>query len=116
MLARIQVGLKPVFIDSFGEKTRKRIESDLHLSVNSIRTVKVYTVDADISEEQLRQAAQGPYSDPVTQDYSLGPLALDWNLPFHWLLEVGFRPGVTDNEGHTAAQALELLIDRELER
>ena len=116
MLARIQVGIKPVFTDSFGEKTRKKIRGDLKIPVESVRTIKVFTVEADISREELQAAASGPFCDPVTQDYSLRPLALDWNLDFDWLIEIGFRPGVTDNEGHTSAQALELLIGRKLSR
>lgn len=114
MLARIQVGLKPAFRDSFGETTASRIKNDLGLPVDSVRTIKVFTVEADITDDQLLAAAQGPYCDPVTQDYSLGPLALDWHYDFDWLIEVGFRPGVTDNEGRTAAQALELLLGRKL--
>ncbi|MCD6389633.1 MAG: phosphoribosylformylglycinamidine synthase, partial [Desulfobulbaceae bacterium] len=116
MLARIQVGLKPAFTDSFGNQTLKKIKADLGLKIHSVRTIKVFTVEADISAKQMEEAAAGPFSDPVTQDYSLGPLALDWNLNFDWLIEVGFRPGVTDNEGRTAAQALELLIGRKLNR
>lgn len=116
MLARIQVGLKPAFRDSFGETTATSIKNDLGLAVDSVRTIKVFTVEADISDDQLLAAAQGPYSDPVTQDYSLGPLALDWDYKFDWLIEVGFRPGVTDNEGRTAASALELMLGRKLER
>ena len=77
MLARIQVGLKPAFRDSFGETTASRIKNDLGLPVDAVRTIKVFTVEADISDDQLLAAAQGPYCDPVTQDYSLGPLALD---------------------------------------
>jgi len=114
MLARIQVGMKPVFTDSFGEKINKKIREDLQLPVTGVRTIKVFTVDADINEEQLLAAASGPFCDPVIQDYSLGPLALDWDLDFDWLIEVGFRPGVTDNEGRTAAQALELMLGRKL--
>ncbi|MBU0729129.1 MAG: phosphoribosylformylglycinamidine synthase subunit PurL [Proteobacteria bacterium] len=116
MLARIQVGLKPSFIDSFGEQTNKRIQSDLHIAADSVRTIKVFTVDADISQDQLIEAARGPFCDPVTQDYSLSPLALDWGISFDWLIEVGFRPGVTDNEGRTSSQALELLIGRKLKQ
>ncbi|MEJ2034080.1 MAG: phosphoribosylformylglycinamidine synthase subunit PurS, partial [Deltaproteobacteria bacterium] len=116
MLARIQAGLKPAFPDSFGEKTKKRIAADLHLPVTGVRTLKVFTVDADITEEQLEAAARGPYCDPVIQDYSMGALALEWNWEFDWLIEVGFRPGVTDNEGRTAGQALEYLLGRKLSR
>ena len=114
MLARIQVGLKPTIIDSFGDQTRNRIISDLKLQADAVRTIKVFTVDAEITNDELEATARGPYCDPVTQDYSLGPLALDWKYQFDWLIEIGFRPGVTDNEGRTSAQALELLIDRKL--
>ncbi len=116
MLARIQVGLKLSLKDSFGDNTAKRINSDLQLPVERVRTIKVFTVEADLTEEQLHQAATGPFCDPVTQEWSLGPLALEWGLDFDWVIEVGFRPGVTDNEGHTSAQALELLIGRKLTR
>lgn len=116
MLARIQVGLKPAFRDSFGETTATSLKNDLGLAVDSVRTIKVFTVEADITDSQLLDAAQGPYCDPVTQDYSLAPLALDWEYDFDWLIEVGFRPGVTDNEGRTAASALELMLGRKLER
>jgi len=116
MLARIQVGIKPVFTDSFGEKIRKKIRGDLKIPVEAVRTIKVFTVEADISQQELQAAASGPFCDPVIQDYSLGPLALDWDLDFDWLIEVGFRPVVTDNEGRTSAQALELLIGRKLSR
>jgi phosphoribosylformylglycinamidine synthase subunit PurSL len=114
MLARIQVGIKPAFNDSFGEKIARRIQTDLHLAVTGARTLKVFTVDAEITREQLEAAAKGPYCDPVIQDYSLQSLALEWNRQFDWLIEVGFRPGVTDNEGRTAGQALEYLIGRKL--
>ena len=116
MLARIQVGLKLSLNDSFGESTRQKIHTDLGLKIDEVRTIKIFTVEADISEEQLIEAASGPYCDPVTQDWSIRPLALDWGHKFDWLIEIGFRPGVTDNEGRTAAQALEILIGRKLER
>ncbi|MCA1764791.1 MAG: phosphoribosylformylglycinamidine synthase [Desulfobulbaceae bacterium] len=116
MLARIQVGLKLSLNDSFGENTRRKIHTDLGLMIDAVRTVKVFTVDAGISPEQLAEAAAGPYSDPVTQDWSLTPLALDWDHAFDWLIEIGFRPGVTDNEGRTAGQALEIMIGRKLKR
>ncbi len=114
MLARIEVGQKLAFADAFGEKTKKRINSDLKLAVDMVRTIKVFTVEAGINHDEFIAAAQGPYCDPVTQNFSLGSLAIDWQLPFDWLIEVGFRPGVTDNEGHTASQALSLLLGRKL--
>ncbi|MFP3982085.1 MAG: AIR synthase-related protein [Desulfurivibrionaceae bacterium] len=114
MLARIEVGIKPSLPDSLAEKTHKKITRDLGIPVTGVRTINVFTVEADISRENLKAVAAGPYCDPVIQDYSLSSLALDKALAFDWLIEIGFRPGVTDNEGRTAARALELLIGRKL--
>jgi phosphoribosylformylglycinamidine synthase len=116
MLARIQVGLKPAIPDSVGIATARKLRTDLGLKIEAVRTIKVFTVEAEISGDQLAQAAAGPYCDPVTQQWSLGPLALEQEVAFDWLIEVGFRPGVTDNEGRTAAQALEIMIGRKLGR
>jgi phosphoribosylformylglycinamidine synthase len=116
MLARIQVGLKPAITDSFGIATARKIRADLGLPIEAVRTIKVFTVAADISGEQLQASAAGPFCDPVTQQWSLGPLALDQDLDFDWLIEVGFRPGVTDNEGRTASQAIEVMIGRKFAR
>ena len=115
MLARIEVGLKSRLNDPFGEATRKRIAADLKLAVDQVRTLKVFTVEAEISPEQLQAVAAGPYCDPVTQDFTVAAsLALSQEISFDWCIEVGFRPGVTDNEGRTAAAALELLLGRKL--
>ncbi len=56
---------------------------------------------------ELQKAAAGPLSDPVIQEFSINqPLAKN----FDWLIEVGFRPGVTDNVGKTAREAITLLL------
>ena len=39
---------------------------------------------------------------------------LDGEGDFDWLLEVGYRPGVTDNVGHTAAEGVQDMLGRPL--
>ena len=66
-------------------------------------------MEARLSAEEIQQIATGPFLDPIIQEYSLGrPLAHD----FDWAIEVGYKPGVTDNVGRTAREAVELLIHR----
>ena len=43
------------------------------------------------------------FTNPVTQLSAIIPLALD----FDWCIWVGFRPGVKDNAGSTAVEAVE---------
>jgi phosphoribosylformylglycinamidine synthase subunit PurSL len=101
---RIEVKIKDGFGDALGEKTARRIREDLGLSVDLVRTVSVYTIDAKLTEEQLVQVAEGPFSDPVIQEPFVNKAAA-FDFEFDWLVEVGFRPGVTDNAGRTAREA-----------
>ncbi len=116
---RIEVALKRHLQDPQGLKTARQCREDLKLAVSGIRTIKVYLIDTDLSEEQLRAVAEGPFSDPVIQVAAINrPLALELakkrDFSWDWLIEVGFRPGVTDNEGRTAREALELVLGRKL--
>jgi len=109
MAYRIEVALKENVRDARGERIKREIEHFLHLPVAQVRTIDVYAVDAPLAQEELRQAATGPFSDPVIQEWSIDrPLAAD----FDFAVEVGFRPGVTDNVGRTAREAVEYLTGR----
>ncbi len=112
---RIEVAFKPYLNDPVGMKALKKANSYLGIDVRDIRTVKVYLIDADITFKQLMDTFLGTYYDPVTQITSLDkPLVHEINMPWHWIIEVGFKPGVTDNEGKIAANALELILERRL--
>ena len=107
MASRIEVGFKEGIRDALGEKTKKRIIDNLTLPVEKVATIEVYTVAGKLTALELQKAAAGPLSDPVIQEFSINrPLAKN----FDWLIEVGFRPGVTDNVGKTAREAITLLL------
>ena len=109
MANRIETALKPGVRDARGERVKREIEHFLHLNVEEVRTVDVYTVDAALSSTELEQAASGPFSDPVIQNWSIDrPLAANFNFA----VEIGFRPGVTDNVGRTGREAVEYITGR----
>jgi len=109
MAQRIEVGLKDRVPDAPGEKIRLRIESELGIKVKGLKCIEVYTVDADLTADQLEIIAAAPLCDPVIQQSKINaPLGSG----FDWAIEVGFRPGVTDNIGRTAAEAIALALDR----
>jgi len=100
---RIEVGFKEGIRDALGEKIKKRINEDLGIEVREVKTIDVYTIDAALSNEQLNFLGENLFSDPVIQEFSIQePLAKD----FDWLVEVGFKPGVTDNVGKTTKEAI----------
>ena len=109
MAHRIEVALKAGLRDARGERIKKEIEHLLHLKITAVKSIDVYTVDAELSSQELAAAAGGPFSDPVIQSWSIDAPLADG---FDYAIEVGFRPGVTDNTGRTAREALEYLTGR----
>ena len=112
MAERIYVGTKPIGRDVLGEKTRARILHDLAIdTITTIRTTTIYTLNASLSSSELILLAEGPLSDPVIQDYTINS---SFFSNFDWMVEVGFRPGVTDNAGRTAKEAVSIALGKTL--
>jgi phosphoribosylformylglycinamidine synthase len=106
MAHRIEIALKDSVRDARGERIRNEISHFLHLSAENVRTIDVYTVDSSLHRDLLEQIAAGPFCDPVIQTWTLDrPQGAD----FDFAVEVGFRPGVTDNVGRTGREAVEYL-------
>jgi len=110
MAHRIEVSLKPGVRDARGERIKREIEHFLHLPISKVETIDVYTVDAPLTAAELENAAAGPFSDPVIQLWSMDKPAA--TTGFDFAVEVGFRPGVTDNVGRTGREAVEYLTGR----
>ncbi|MEI7671330.1 MAG: phosphoribosylformylglycinamidine synthase subunit PurS, partial [Deltaproteobacteria bacterium] len=109
MASRIEIGFKKGIRDALGERIKKGIVEHLGIHVDSVKTLEVYTLDGTLASEELEKAANGPLSDPIIQE-----TAINRGLArgFDWLIEVGFRPGVTDNVGKIAGEAVTLLTGK----
>ena len=117
MATRLEIALKEGLRDAHGEKIVKRCREDLGLTkVSGCRTVKVYLIDIEVPKARLSELVESAFSDPVTTCYSIdSPISGTLNFPWDWFIEVGFRPGVTDNEGRVAKEAVENLLGRDLD-
>lgn len=113
---RIEVTTKKGLKDVSGLKTKKRIQEDLKIPANDVRFVKVYLVEGEFSEDVIKKFIESALCDPVIQTYSLNsPVISKFDFSFDWVIEVGYRPGVTDNEGKTAEEALSYVLERPLD-
>ncbi|MFH0879210.1 MAG: AIR synthase-related protein [Lentisphaerota bacterium] len=110
MTFRIEIGLKRGVRDARGEGVAARARSFLHLPVTSCGTREVYKVDAALSEKDLKRVSKA-FADPVITRCAIDRLEAP---AFDWLIEVGFKPGVTDNVGRTAAVVVADVLDRNL--
>ena len=113
MAHRIEVRLKPGLTDPLGRKMETRIREHLGLGPCRVATLDVYTIDGDLPADLLDAYAKGPLSDPIVQEAVIDDSAAR-GMDFSWLVEVSYRPGVTDNIGRTATEALALLMERPL--
>jgi phosphoribosylformylglycinamidine synthase len=109
MVNRIEIGFRKNIRDALGEKVKRRIVENLQIHVERVSTIDVFTIEGDLTKTDLRNAATGPLSDPVIQKHAINSALAEG---FDWLIEVGFLPGVTDNVGKTATEAIELLIEK----
>lgn len=111
MIHRIEVGFKEGVTDAAGESVRSRILEHLGIRVERVRTIEVYTIDADIDSEQAGFLRERLFTDPIIQDSCLDvPLERD----FSWMIEVGYRPGVTDNVGRTSIEGIKDVLSENL--
>ncbi len=104
---RLEITLKPELKDAEGEAIRKKARDYFGLEIESIRTVHVLTIDADLTDTQLEAMRSRIFTNPVTQLSSLQSLPLE----FDWCIWVGFRAGVRDNPGATAVEAVQDLLN-----
>jgi phosphoribosylformylglycinamidine synthase len=103
---RIEVALARGHRDAHGARVAARVREYLGLAVERVRTVDVFTVDAELDRASLEQLA-AELADPIIQEWAVdAPLARG----FDWLIEVGYRPGVTDNVGRTATEAARMVL------
>ncbi len=106
MPIRVEVALRKAVTDTQGNKTAHKIKNELGLNVDRVRIVRIYTIEG-LNPEQISQAIDASaLHDPVLHTAATTPLATD----FDWIIEVGFRPGVTDNEGRTAKETLRTVL------
>ncbi len=111
MAYRVVVNIKKGVPDPRGESLKRKINKFLHINVSHISVSDVFTIDAKLTRKEIEMVAKEPLCDPIIQEYKINPLFSD---DYDFYLEVGFLPGVTDNVGKTAKEAIETLLGKKL--
>ena len=107
MAHRLEITLKPDLFDAEGEGIRKKAAAYFNLPVAGVRTLQVLTIDAELSPEQMEIVRTEIFTNPVIQISSYDPLPVE----FDWCVWVGYRPGVRDNPGSTAVEAIQDVLE-----
>lgn len=113
MLNRIEVTIRPELEDPIGKSLSAQIKDDLSITCKSVRVVDVYTILAEITPEELEKVATELFSDSVIQIASINQ-HIKFPQEYQHVVEVGFRPGVTDNVGKSAREGIQDTLSRNL--
>jgi len=105
--SRLEIRLKDNLMDAEGRTVLRKAGDYFGFALEDVRVIRVLTIDADLSTDQLETLRTSLFTDPVTEESSFAPLAKD----FDWAIWVGFRPGVRDTAGSTAREAMEDLLN-----
>ncbi|MBI4743327.1 MAG: phosphoribosylformylglycinamidine synthase subunit PurL [Actinobacteria bacterium] len=106
---RVEVGYKSAENDSLGHAIKKEIIDDLHLKIDEARTFDVYTIKADLTEEQISIVTKDLLTDSVVQKRWVNDSG-NFQIPFAVAIEVGYKKGVTDNVSRTTIEGIEDLL------
>ncbi|MEE9525802.1 MAG: AIR synthase-related protein [Candidatus Woesearchaeota archaeon] len=83
------------------ERKIKSLGYDVSLDIS-----KVYTIEYDFSDEQIKEIADSLHN-PVVETTRINSA---FKKEFDWVLELGFLPGVTDNVANTTTEIIDDLF------
>jgi phosphoribosylformylglycinamidine synthase II len=108
----LEVGYRPGVNDPRGRRTAREIREFLGIDIGGVETRNIYGLEVEMSAAEAERAARELFADPVIQEFSFsGSLAAE---SCDYSVLVSYKPGVTDNVGRTAAEALGNLLGRPL--
>jgi phosphoribosylformylglycinamidine synthase II len=109
----IQLTLKPGQHDGDGQRVAEAAARHLGLATGRVHSAALYTVRYPLTETQLSDFATRCLADPVLHDVRLNELTAAPGFATYIL--VARRPGVTDDEGTSAQNALADILNEPLD-
>ena len=109
MISNIEITLKQELRDAEGRSLMKKAGTYFGIKIDDARCINIVTVESDLSQDELETIRREVFTNPVIQESSLSPLDIDFNF----CIWVGFRPGVRDNAGATAVEAVRDLLKKD---
>ncbi len=110
LASKIIVAFKRGEADPLGHSLEKTIKNFLGINAKSVRTRRAYIINAELKQEEIEALQKNLFVDPVTECS-----VRDMDNGFDWLVEVGYKPGVTDPVGRSAAIAVNQAVKENLD-
>ena len=105
-IQQLEIALKPGLFDAEGENLRIKAKDYFGIVIDKVCSIRIITIDHPLNPKQSEIIRTEIFTNPVTQISAYQPL----DLPFSWTIWIGYRPGVRDNPGSTAVEAVEDIL------
>ncbi|MDE1825383.1 MAG: phosphoribosylformylglycinamidine synthase [Candidatus Micrarchaeota archaeon] len=109
MPERVVVGLKNSESDPVGKTLEAKLRKFLGSDKVTVKTRKVYTLDMNLDERESERLKNDLFVDRVSERILSGEEG-----KFDYLIEVGYKPGVTDPAGTDATIAVREILKKPL--
>ncbi len=103
---KIEIGYKPTATDAMGEGIKKDIEDLGIKGVDLVKTRKLYMIDGELSEADIKNICENLLTDSVTQFYEYKGSNHHSEDAGSWIVEVVYKPGVTDAVGDSTVKGI----------
>jgi len=105
--------------DTRGESVKRQLASDHGIHLEKVRSITGYHVKAHLSDIQLERMVSNLFCDPVIEHGSVNQAMLNdpslFPKPPDMVIQIGFKPGVTDNAAQAGLDGLRTLFPEHTE-
>ena len=108
----IQLVLKDNIKDVVGIKLKDKIKRYLNINTGNIKTIKVFSLDLPVNDEELKKFADYGLKDSVLHEVFINKNY--YNPAFKSFILVSKLYGVTDDEGISAQNLLNDILNKKL--
>ncbi|MCO4820717.1 MAG: hypothetical protein KC469_01525 [Flavobacteriaceae bacterium] len=99
--------------DAKGNSIEQNAKSQLNINTGKVKTAQLFSINYDLTEEQLQAFAEGCIQDNITDEVLVNSYFEP--IDFACAVAVAQLPGVTDDEGTSAQMALADFFNLELD-
>ena len=97
--------------DARGNSTREMLASDHGINVDLVRVILGYQVLGGLTEDEAERTVYDLFADPIIERGRMGESLLStFPEPPEIAIQVGFKPGVTDNSGQAGLDGLSTIF------
>ena len=101
--------------DARGKSIEALLSSDIGITPSEVRVILGYQVRGNLTDDECDRALYDLFADPIIEEASHTGVLSSLPEPPDMAIQVGFKPGVTDNSAQAALDGLTTLFEHHTE-